>query len=91
MWKFSKIIIKKIFLIKTLTSENLHSIILFDKSSTIPKCFKQTIVKIYKGGVFKLLKIEKYVIGKKFGEFVFTRKPNTFIKKKKKAANQIRR
>lgn len=56
----------------------------FERSSSIPSCFKNRNVRIHKGNSSRRLFINKYVIGKKFGEFAFTRKPFHFPLRKKK-------
>ncbi len=59
--------------------------ILYNRNSNIPKQFINLKFLIYKGNCFKKLKITKYYIGFKFGEFSFTRKPFKYplIKKKR--------
>lgn len=53
----------------------------FYRSSSIPKCFTNYHIRIYKGNNSKKLLITKNIIGFKFGEFSFTRKPFFFPKK----------
>jgi len=88
---FHKSVFKKIFYVKTLDSLLKKESIIFNKSCVIPKSFKNFTLKIYKGNIFRIFSIDKFNIGFKFGNFVFTRKPHTFIKKKKKSSNIIRR
>jgi len=89
--KFSKSILKKILFLKLNTSSNYKNFIFFNKSSTIPQCFIKSILRIYKGNLFKSLTIDKFNTHLKLGLFVFTRKPHTFINKKKKNSNLIKR
>jgi ribosomal protein S19 len=56
----------------------------FERSSHIPLCFKNKYVKIHKGNSSRKFLVNKYVIGKKFGEFSFSRKPFHFPLRKKK-------
>lgn len=65
--------------------------ILFEKSSQIPNCFNKSVLKIYKGNIFKSLNVDKFNIGFKMGFFTFTRKPHIFVNKKKKQSNLIKR
>lgn len=55
-----------------------------DKSSSIPKKFRFTNVVLHKGKTFFHRKITKFLLGRKLGEFVFTRKPFYCPPKKKK-------
>lgn len=73
---------------KKLTSKNF---IIFNKNDIIPKSFNTFNFKIHKGHIFRTLEIDKFSVGLKFGSFIFTRKPHTFIKKKKKSSNIIKR
>lgn len=61
--------------------------ITFDRSSTIPKCFEYRLCRIHKGKRGRSLLINFAMIGKKFGEFSFTRKPYHFPSKKNKKKN----
>lgn len=88
--KFNVSIIKKIFLIKT-RKKLVRSRLIFKKSSNIPYSFSGFRLDIYKGNLFKSLKINKFMFNLVLGSFVFTRKPHTFISKKKKKANNVRR
>lgn len=64
---------------------------LFDRSSSIPECFKNRFFKIHKGNSSRKFFVNRYNIGKKFGEFSFTRKPFHFPLRKKKGARLLRR
>lgn len=89
--KFSKSICKKIFFIKTFNSLQNKKALVFASDSYIPSCFHNFTVKIHKGNIFRLLNIDKFNIGLRFSDFIFTRKPHAFIKKKKKSSNIIKR
>jgi ribosomal protein S19 len=69
--------------VKSNTKININKVI-YERSSTIPKCFKYVTYRIHKGNDFRKLIVSKYHIGFKFGEFSFTRKPFYFPLKKKK-------
>lgn len=56
----------------------------YERSSSIPLCFKNKYFKVHKGNSSRKLYINKYIIGKKFGEFSFSRKPFHFPFRKKK-------
>lgn len=63
---------------------------IYKKNSTIPSCLINKDVKIYKGNSYVFKKINRLMVGYKYGEFVFTRKPFFFpVKKAKK--NNIKR
>jgi ribosomal protein S19 len=88
-WKFkyfSKSIWRKILWVgKNRILKNKKKIC-FERSSSIPECFKNTHIKIYKGSGIRRLLVNRYNIGFKFGEFAFTRKPFHFpLRKKKKS------
>lgn len=88
--KYNTSMLRKIFLIKFNKLNNINYIF-FNKSNNIPKCFINTQIKIHKGNIFRTLSIDKFNVGLKLGHFVFTRKPHTYVNKKKKATNSIRR
>jgi len=48
--------------------------LIFDKGSTIPSCFKNCIFSVHKGNNYTIIKINKYLVGFKFGAFCITRK-----------------
>jgi ribosomal protein S19 len=57
----------------------------FSRSLPITKSILRCTVYIHKGNIFKKLFLNSYLIGKKLGEFAYTRKPFKYpIKKKKK-------
>ena len=92
-WKlsyFSRSIWRKIVSVKK--NKKIRKRIIFDRSSSIPNCFYHRNFRIHKGRRSRLLYINTFVIGKKFGEFSFTRKPFYFPSKKSKKKNlKIRR
>lgn len=51
------------------------------RSSSIPNCFINAKVYIHKGNKSKKLTVYKNVVGYKFGEFSFTKKPFYYPKK----------
>lgn len=66
--------------------------VITDRSSVIPNLYLNKNVQIHKGTNFRKLFISKTIIGYKFGEFSFTKKPFKFpIKLKKRKRNYIRR
>lgn len=90
-WKnkyFSFDLWKNIILLK----QNFHKKVFKNskwyKASTIPRCFSNTSVMIHKGNSFKKMNISRYIIGYKFGEFSFTRKPFFFPKKDTKKSKK---
>lgn len=59
-----------------------------DRGSNIPQCFTFRYMRVHKGRLSRRLYVTKYIIGMKFGEFGFTRKPYHFpLKKMKKRKN----
>lgn len=84
-WKlmyFSQSIWRKINCIKK--NKRVRKRITFDRGSSIPKCFESRVCRIHKGRRGRTLLIHYLMVGKKFGEFSFTRKPYHFPSKKKK-------
>lgn len=67
------------------------SLIIADKSAVIPKTYNGLDVTIYKGYISRKISVNKLIIGYKFGEFAFTKKPFKFPIKNKKKKNFIRR
>lgn len=73
-------------------NKKIRKRITFDRSSHIPKCFDNRLCRIHKGKRGRNLLINFIMIGKKFGEFSFTRKPYHFPAKKSKKKNlEVRR
>jgi len=65
--------------------------IFYDRSSTIPSCFYFNIIRVHKGKRYRRLLSTRYIVGKKFGEFSFTRKPYHFPPKKSKKKKSLNR
>ena len=94
IWKFkyfSKSVWRKLFKIKKIKNKHFrfNYKYIYDRSSSIPSCFKGSIFKINKGMSYRNLIINRFVVGMKFGEFAFTRKPFHFPLKKKKTRKFI--
>lgn len=53
-----------------------------NKNCTIMPEYINTIVNIYNGKNYKMLKITENMVGFKFGEFILTRKKHIYKKKK---------
>lgn len=53
----------------------------FFRSSSIPNCFTSLRMNVYKGNTFKKIFVTKQLVGYKFGEFSFSRKPFFYPKK----------
>lgn len=89
-WKlkyFSSSIWRKIVALKK--SKKLRRRITFDRSSSIPKCFNQKLFRVHKGKRGRNLVVNFLMVGKKFGEFSFSRKPYHFPAKKSKKKNSL--
>lgn len=92
-WKltyFSGSIWRKIVIIKK--KKTLLRKITYDRASSIPKCFFLRLLRIHKGKRLRRIVVNPYSIGKKIGEFSFTRKPYHYpAKRYKKKKNFVRR
>lgn len=90
-WKlkyFSKSIWRKISAIHK--NKKLRKRITFDRSSCVPKCFINRFFRIHKGKKGRSISIGLLMVGYKFGEFSFSRKPYHYpSKKSKKSKNCI--
>lgn len=89
-WKlkyFSKSIWRKIVSLKK--NKRIRKRITFERSSSIPSCYKNRLCRIHKGRRGRSLLINFLMVGKKFGEFSYTRKPYHFPSKKNKKKNYI--
>ena len=85
---------KKIVFNKELVNKNMLLIvdnnllgknkIIFSKFLKINSKFLNTVCYIYKGCFYRKLKIYKYILGFRFGEFCYTRKPFRYQLKSKK-------
>lgn len=87
-WKltyFSKSIWRKIVSLNK--NRRIRKRITFERSSSIPKCYISRLCRIHKGRRGRSLLINFLMVGKKFGEFSFTRKPYHFPSKKTKKRN----
>ena len=89
--KFSCCVLKRIFAVKTSKDLYKQNRFIFKKSNNIPGSFLGFKLAIYKGNLFRNLKINRFMLSLVMGSFVFNRKPHTFISKKKKKANSVRR
>ena len=76
--------IKHLFYIKMYKHPSITTPIIFSKQDVITSTCTNFLFKVHKGSNFRLLKISRFEIGYKFGEFVLTRKPHSFVQKKKK-------
>jgi ribosomal protein S19 len=65
--------------------------LIFDKSASIPKIFFGCKFSIYKGCFFRSILINSYILGYKFGEFSFTRKPFKYTIKLRSLGKGLRR
>lgn len=57
---------------------------IFSRNSHVPFFFYNRIIRVHKGNFFNFILIDIYSLGKKFGEFSFTKKPFHYPLKKKK-------
>lgn len=84
----SPFIWKKIFFFKESHVFKLSEKLIYTRSSVIPKIFTNLNVKIYSGKNWNEKKINRWMIGFKFGEFMWNRKIALYkakqLKKKKK-------
>jgi len=86
-WKLnflSKNIFKKILLLRINNTLKGKNKIIFKKSDTIVKTFLNKKLLVYKGCFYRNLYINKFILGFKFGEFAYTRKPFRYMLKSKK-------
>lgn len=65
--------------------------VIFNKSISIPKNFLGHKFNVYKGFFFRNFYVNRFVLGYKFGEFSFTRKPFKYILKSKTADAGLKR
>ncbi len=65
--------------------------VIFNKSLAIPKLFLGYKFNIYKGFFFRNFYISRFVLGYKFGEFSFTRKPFKYVLKSKSSETTLKR
>ncbi len=66
--------------------------LIFNSNILITAVCNHRMFSLYKGNVFKGLFVDKFLIGRRFCEFNFVRKPFTFVQKKKQIKqNFIRR
>lgn len=83
-WKinffYKNYILKKINII---LNKKINKLIFF-KNSFISKIYYKKMFFLYKGYLYKKIIIIIFYIGKRFGNFVLTRKPFKFNKKQKK-------
>lgn len=84
----SPFIWKKIFFFKKSHVFKFSEKLIYTRSSTVPKIFINLLVNIYSGKKWHERKINKWMVGFKFGEFTWNRKLALYkakqLKKKKK-------
>jgi ribosomal protein S19 len=86
-WKLnliSKNTFKKILILKVNNELKGKNKIVFKKSDVITKNFLNNKMLIYKGCFYRSLIISKFILGYRFGEFAYTRKPFRYMLKSKK-------
>ena len=86
-WKLnhiSKSTFKKLLILKVENELKGKNRIIFKKSDIIIKNFLNKKLLIYKGCFYRSLIINKFILGYKFGEFAYTRKPFRYMLKSKK-------
>jgi len=86
-WKLNYInknLFKKLLLLKINNELKGKNKIIFKKSDIIIKTFLNNKFLIYKGCFYRNLFINKFILGFKFGEFAYTRKPFRYMLKSKK-------
>lgn len=91
-WKhsfFSKSIFKKILITK-LFNYNLKKFPIMSRCSAIPHALLNSKIGVHNGMHFVFIHVTKFMIGRKFGEFSFTRK-NFFFPLKEKKKKLIKR
>jgi ribosomal protein S19 len=89
-WKlnfFNSYIYKNIYYLKVKKLKKKKKII-FNKASIIPYLYSSNSILVYKGNLFKKLKINKFLVGLRFGVFTITRKPFYFPDNKKKSGKR---
>lgn len=65
-------------------SKKLNGMLVYNRSSSIPFCYRGLSVQIHKGNNFRRLKLNYFNAGSKFGEYAYTRKFYYYPLKKKK-------
>lgn len=93
-WKglyFNKFILKCSIYVKVKKVLKGKNKVIFDKSVSIPKNFLNFKFNIYKGFFFRNFYVSRFVLGYKFWEFSFTRKPYKYILKSKSADATLKR
>ena len=83
-WKFyyvSKYFLKKLFLKKFI---KIRLKVIYCRSTVVTNIFKNRISYLYKGDEIIRIRLTKFSVGFKLGEFAISRKPFSFPIKKKK-------
>ena len=86
-WKnkfFNKFLWSEIFYLFSNNNFKHFKKLSYFRNSQIPRCFLGKKVYLHKGKIFNKIFINNYVVGLKFGEFSYTRKPFFFPKKDQK-------
>lgn len=79
--KISKSSFKKALLVKLDNKLLGKNKIIFKKSDIVLKTFVGVNFLIYKGCFYRNIKINKFIVNYKFGEFSYTRKPFRYMLK----------
>lgn len=86
-WKLnysSKNLFKKILILKINNELKGRNKIIFKKSDRITSNFNNKQLLVYKGCFYRNLIVNKFILGYRFGEFSYTRKPFRYMLKSKK-------
>lgn len=66
--------------------------LVFNSNILVTAICSRRVFRLYKGNVFRGLFVDRFIVGRRFCEFNFVRKPFTFVQKKKQIKqNFIRR
>lgn len=87
----NKSLLKKILILLKFQKLEGKEKIIFEKFLKIPNLVNNHSFLIYKGNKFRFIKINKFLLNMKFGNFVFTRKPFKFINKMKSVSKSLKR
>jgi ribosomal protein S19 len=86
-WKLNNVdksMFKKILLLKVNNKLSGYNRIVFKKSNIVTKYFVNHKLLVYKGCFYRSFIITRFLLGYRFGEFAYTRKPFRYMLKAKK-------
>lgn len=87
----SRMFIQRIVCLNLFDELSLRQSLIFMSNLTITAGCMRRVFRVYKGNVFRNFTIDRFLVGRRFSEFNFVRKPFTYVQKKKQPKQNLLR